>query len=372
MLVARGIRLVAQCQGKPLIGTAVVSTRKISYLPKKGTGGRSSFNGVSATVFGATGFLGRYVINRLGRVGTQLTVPYRGDEHDIRHLRLMGDLGQIDFFDFHLKDEESIAKMVKHSNVVVNLIGRGFETRNFNFEEVHVDGARTIAKAAKEAGVERLIHVSALNAAVDSPSKFLHTKALGEQAVREEFPNATILRPGTVFGHEDKFLNYYAYLRSLPLGIPLIEGGMNTKKMPVYVADVAQSILEAIKEEASVGQTFELVGPSEYYLYDIIDYIYRVMKCNFKHYTVPRKAYELMAWGFEWSIFNPRLTRDMLYRQFQSDALTPGLPGLEDLGIKPTPLGAEAIAVLRRHRQSYYYEEAIDEDEVCRKTASYQ
>lgn len=260
MLVLGRVRLVARSPARPVVGLAVVGQRKLSYLPKQGTGGRSSFSGVSATVFGSTGFLGRYVVNRLSRVGTQLTVPYRGDPHDVRHLRLMGDLGQISLFDYSLHDAESVEKMVKYSNVVINLIGKDFETRNFDFNDVHVDGARMIAKAAKDAGVERLIHVSALNADVNSPSKFLQSKALGELAVKEEFPSATILRPGTVFGHEDKFLNYYAYLRNLPLGIPLIDGGMKTTKMPVYVADIAQAVVNSVNDMTSAGKTYELVG----------------------------------------------------------------------------------------------------------------
>jgi len=147
-------------------------------LPKAGPGGRSSFSGVVATVFGATGFLGRYVLNRLGRSGNQIIVPYRGDEMDYRSLRLMGDLGQIMFFDYYLKDVESVAKMIKHSNCVINLIGRQYETRNFSFNDAHCEGARVIAQAAREAGVKRLIHVSALNASEESPSKFLQSKVL--------------------------------------------------------------------------------------------------------------------------------------------------------------------------------------------------
>ncbi|KAK3732210.1 hypothetical protein QZH41_015303, partial [Actinostola sp. cb2023] len=305
------------------------------------------------------------------REGTQLTVPYRGDPHDVRHIRLMGELGQINFFDYHLKDPESIAKMVKYSHTVVNLIGKDFETRNFSFDEALVDGARFIARAAREAGAERLIHMSALNADLDSPSKFLRYKALGELAVREEFPDATILRPGTMFGHEDKFLNYYAYLRNLPFGIPLIDGGMNTTKMPVYVADIAKAVLHCIKDDNSAGKTYELVGPSEYYLADIVDYIYRILRSNYKRYTIPRKTYEMVAMLLEWSIFDPRLTRDMLCRQYLSDKLHPGFPGLEDLGIKPTAIETQAIAVLRRHRAPSNYEEAVDEDEICKPSNSY-
>lgn len=182
---------------------------------KRGTGGRSSFNGIVATVFGATGFTGRYVCNRLGKIGTQLIIPYRADHYEAIRLRLCGDLGQVLFQPYNLRDEEAIAKAVRYSNVVINLVGRDWETKNFKYDDVHVTGARNIARIAKEAGVKKFIHVSALNAAehpephvLPQGSKFLRSKWLGEQAVREEFPEAIIFRPSDVYGQEDRFLRY--------------------------------------------------------------------------------------------------------------------------------------------------------------------
>lgn len=180
---------------------------------KRGTGGRSSFNGIVATVFGATGFTGRYVCNRLGKTGTQLIIPYRADYYEAQRLKLCGDLGQVLFQPYNLKDEKSIEKAVRYSNVVINLVGRDWETKNFKFEDVHVEGARRLARIAKEAGVKRFIHVSALNASenpephvVKNGSKFLKSKYFGECAVREEFPEAVIFRPADIYGQEDRFL----------------------------------------------------------------------------------------------------------------------------------------------------------------------
>ena len=108
--------------------------------------------------------------------------------------------------------------------------------RNFSFRDVHVDGARAIAEAARLSGVERFIHFSALNASVDSPSKFLQSKAYGEEVVFDAFPSATIIRPSDTFGHEDRFLNYYASLRAFPFGlVPMWNGGEGVEKMPIYV-----------------------------------------------------------------------------------------------------------------------------------------
>lgn len=113
---------------------------------KRGTGGRSSFNGLVVTIFGSTGFLGIYVANKFGKIGSQTINCYRGDFYPTRELKVTGDLGQVLFHFYNLRDEDSIREAVKHSNVVVNLVGRSWETRNFNFNDVHVDGARRIAR----------------------------------------------------------------------------------------------------------------------------------------------------------------------------------------------------------------------------------
>jgi len=154
-------------------------------------------SGIVATVFGSTGFLGRYVVNRFGRIGSQVIVPYRsaGGDYQIQHLRVMGDVGQIVPVRWTLRDEESIYNAVKHSNVVVNLVGQKYETRNFDFEEVHVEGARRIARIAREADVERFVHVSLAPHDPANDSKWVQSKSRGELAVREVFPASTIIRP---------------------------------------------------------------------------------------------------------------------------------------------------------------------------------
>ena len=154
---------------------------------KKGPGYRSSFSGNVATVFGAGGMVGRTVMNRFGRNGTQIIVPYRGDFYHLQRLKVVGDLGQVLFTPFDLRDEESIrypaltklwistqsltmyffdplSLSMRHSNVVVNLIGKQYQTYNFKFGDVNVDGARRIARIAREEGVDRLVHISSMNA----------------------------------------------------------------------------------------------------------------------------------------------------------------------------------------------------------------
>ncbi|XP_051626700.1 NADH dehydrogenase [ubiquinone] 1 alpha subcomplex subunit 9, mitochondrial [Manacus candei] len=325
-----------------------------------GRSGRSSVSGIVATVFGATGFLGRYVVNRLGRIGSQVIIPYRCDQYDLMYLRPMGDLGQLLFFEWDCRDKDSIRRAVEHSNVVINLVGKEWETRNFKFEDEFVNIPQTIAQISREAGVETLIHISHLNANLKSPSKYLRSKAVGEKVVREEFPDAIILKPSEMFGREDRFLNHYANMRWFG-GVPLIALGKKTVKQPVYVVDVAKAIINAIKNPDAKGKTYALAGPHRYLLYDMVEYIYATSYRAFIPYPLPRPLYHFVARFFEMNPFEPWTTRDKVDRFHTTDMKHPDLPGFEDLGIQPTPLEQKAIEVLRRHRGFRWLDAELEE-----------
>ncbi|KAL4713519.1 hypothetical protein ACJJTC_007757 [Scirpophaga incertulas] len=253
---------------------------------KRGTGGRSSFNGIVATVFGCTGFVGRYVCNKLGKIGTQLILPYRSDFYDAQRLKVVGDLGQVLFTPFDLRDDESIAKAVRYSNVVINLVGRDYETKNFKYKDVHIDGARRLARICREMGVKRFIHLSYLNAeenpkplVLRKPSMFKISKYEGECAVQEEFPTATIFRASDIYGSEDRFLRSFASnWRAFGQYLPLYKNGMETIKQPVFVSDVAQGIVNAIRDEESRCQVYQAVGPKRYLLADMVDWFFNLMR----------------------------------------------------------------------------------------------
>ncbi|KAK9399336.1 NADH dehydrogenase [Crotalus adamanteus] len=325
-----------------------------------GRSGRSSVSGIVATVFGATGFLGRYIVNHLGRVGSQVIIPYRCDEYDLLYLRPMGDLGQLIFMEWDARDKDSTWRAVENSHVVINLVGRDWETRNFSFEEVFVSFPREIARLSKQAGVEKLIHFSHLNADSQSPSKYLRTKAEGEKVVRAEFPDAIIMKPSDVYGREDRFLNYYAGMRQF-VGVPIVGFGKKTVKQPVYVVDVARAVTNAIKDPDSKGKTYALVGPHRYFLYDMIKFVYSVMHRPFLTFPLPRPLFLFIARFFEMNPFEPWITRDKVDRFYVTDKRVPDLPGLEDLGVIPTPLEYKAIEVLRRHRQSFWVDAELED-----------
>lgn len=325
-------------------------------------------SGVVATVIGADWdangeFLSRYTVNKLGRVGSQVIVPYRGCELGVRHLRVMGDLGQMHFPEYHLMNEKSVAESVKYSNVVINMAMQDYKSRHFSMSDANVDGARIVARAAAEAGASRLIHVSALGADPDSESEYLRTKAAGEVAVREEFPDAIILRPAVMIGDEDNFLNRLAHIQQLPGPFPLTNMG-ETIKQPVYVGDVAQAIMNAMSDPAAPGTTYELVGPKAYTMAELCDYVGETTRQQMWTIGLPEEASPLVKMPFSIaSAFRlaslPNTTE--FYRYSLSEAVTKGAPGFAELGIEPATLERIGIRVLRRYRSHIYHDDIVEE-----------
>jgi NADH dehydrogenase (ubiquinone) 1 alpha subcomplex subunit 9 len=349
--------------------TSVVKSQVTNLAAhKRGRGGRSSFSGIVATVLGASGFTGRYVVNKLGKIGSQVICPYRGDPYFMKDLRLAGDLGQILFLPYNLRDEDSLRKVMKYSNVVINLVGRDWETKNYTFHDVHVDGAARIARIARESGVEKFLHMSHLNATPNprpfytkEGSQYLLTKYYGEEAVRNEFPDAIVFKPADIYGSEDRFLRYYANRWRRAHGtVPMWKKGTETIKMPVFVSDVAQGIVNAIQDQDAAGKTFEVVGPNSYYLSDLLDFFYAIMRHdNFKRsYLSPLFRLKVAYMNRAPSV--PVLTTDRLEREFVTDVLT-GLPTLEDLGVKLTQIENQAPWELKPFRKYGYYEEKLGE-----------
>ncbi|XP_017274390.1 NADH dehydrogenase [ubiquinone] 1 alpha subcomplex subunit 9, mitochondrial [Kryptolebias marmoratus] len=351
-------------------GTEVQKRKLHHAVIPKGRGGRLSSSGISATVFGATGFLGRYVVNRLSRIGSQVVIPYRCDQYDLMYLRPMGDLGQLTFLEWDARNQDSIKRAMEFSNVVINLVGREWETRNYRFEDTFVTIPQQLARATKEAGIPKFIHMSHLNADIRSPSKYLRNKAVGEKVVREEFPEAIIMKPSEMFGREDQFFNYFANMRWFSSAVPLIAMGKKTVKQPVYVVDVAKAIVNAVKDPDALGKTYALVGPNRYLLHDLVEYIFSVAHRPFVPYNFPRPLYHLVAKFFALNPFQPWTTPDKVDRFHISDMKYPGLPGLEDLGITASSVEQRAIEMLRRHRRSRYLEAGMEETKPA-KTVTY-
>jgi len=332
---------------------------------KYGQGGRLSFNGNVVTVFGATGVLGQYVVSQLARQGTQIIVPYRSSEDDTRDIRVMGDLGQIVFLEYDVRDYDSIVKSLSHSTAAINLVGKNIETRNFSFQACHVDAAAAIASAAAECGVKNLVHVSHIQASAESPSVFMRYKAAGEKAVLEKFPTATMVRPAETFGDEDELLNRFAYMRKLPR-IPLVGSGWDTMKLPVYSIDVAKGVAAIALNADTAGKTFELYGPEEYHLREIVEYVFRQIRMDLRVVNIPLSWYENVGKLFELSPFPARWTADRVTREVLSEVANPEANTFADLGITPTNINDVGIGILRRHRHPMHEELMVRQEDDIR------
>lgn len=344
---------------------------------KRGPGYRSSFSGSVATVFGASGAVGRAVCNRLGKSGTQFIVPYRGDHYDVLRLKVCGDLGQVLFSPYHLKDEESCRKAMQHSDTVINLVGQEYETGNFKFEDVNIHGPKLLARLARESGVTNFVHISALNARenpqrlfMPKGSNYLRTKWLGEKAVLEEFPDATIIRPSDMYGTGDFFTTYYNkwWRTGFREGsMPLWKKGNYTVKAPLHMSNLADGIMAAIDNPEAKGITYEAYGPERFLLSDLIDWMHEVMHKTPEDYNYTRTDLRLdikpllLCALLQYLPLGRRSMRaptlDKLERTQLTDEVV-GLPNLEDLGVKLNKVTVEMPWVLdpfRAFRYHVYY-----------------
>jgi NADH dehydrogenase (ubiquinone) 1 alpha subcomplex subunit 9 len=335
---------------------AVDQSRQIQVAVKEG---RPVPTSVVATVFGCTGFLGRFVVNMLARSGAQVFVPYRGNEMWINHLKVMGDVGQIVPVKYHLRDEETIRHALRYSNVVVNLVGRMWETRNFTFEDVHVTGAQTLAKVARRAGVERFIHFSVVNPDPNSPSKWMQSKAKGEAAVRSEFPTATIIRPTIAIGMEDAFISRIAHMmRFWPV---TIRYQRNRRFQPALAADVARAVIETLITTDAIGKTYEVGGPKIYTMDEIYDLVQILLRFDpLKTVTLSDKTMILLSHVlWKWNR-RPRFTPDTL-RDVADRVVSGKYPGFASLGISPQPIEEHCNRIVRRFRRHAQFDDIIED-----------
>src|SRR5437667_2325622 len=215
-------------------------------------------------ILGGPGFIGRYIVKRLAERGDVLAV---GGRHAAaaKFLKLKGDVGQVGLINIGIDDERLLPAFLAGNDTVINCVGILRESGRQRFDLVHHTAPARLARLAREAGVARFIHISAIGADPRSTSAYGRSKAAGEQAVRDAFPTATILRPAIVFGPEDQFFNRFAALAMVSPVLPLIGGG-ETRFQPVYVANVADAVVRCIDESMTAGRTYELGGPKTYSL----------------------------------------------------------------------------------------------------------
>ena len=301
-----------------------------------------------ATVFGGSGFVGRYVVRELARSGAQVRVAVRNPESAL-FLKPMGDVGQIAPIQANVRDDVSVADAVRGADTVINLVGVLYEQRRQRFDAIHVQGAGRIARAAAAAGVRRLVHLSAIGADQRSDAHYARSKAAGEVAVQEAFESAIIIRPSIVFGVEDDFYNRFAWLARLSPALPLIGGG-KSRFQPVYVADVAAGVMAVLVRAHSAGTVYEFGGPGVYSFKEILAYILAQTGRRRLLVPIPSAIALIQAFFLELSPFPPLLTRDQV-RLLGTDNIASGAPGLPDLGITPTAVESVVPSYMSRYRR---------------------
>jgi uncharacterized protein YbjT (DUF2867 family) len=303
----------------------------------------------TVAVFGATGFIGRHLIQHLTRKGFLVRAVTRVP-NKATFLKPAGGIGQVTPWAGDVGDDASVRRALAGVDMVVNLIGVLYERGAAGFQALHVDAPARLARLATEAGVKRFVHVSALGADAGSPAAYARSKAEGEAAVKAGFPGAAILRPSIVFGPEDGFFNKFAAMAQLAPALPLIGGGQ-TKFQPVYVADVAEAITAAVTSDAAAGKTFELGGPAVYTFKQLLEILLKeIEKPGVCLVPVPWKAAELLGDVLgKTPVIAPPLTRDQVEMLKTDNVLSGTLPGLQDLGVAE-PSSVEVVVPTYLHR----------------------
>ncbi len=299
-----------------------------------------------ATVFGGSGFLGRYIVRRLAAEGHVVRIAVRHPAN-ANALRVMGRVAQIVPLYASLTDEATVARAVEGSSIVVNLVGILAEAKSGDFTRLHEQGAGRIARLAANAGVARLVQMSAIGADPDSPAAYGRSKAAGEAAVREAFPDATILRPSLVFGPEDAFFNRFGAMARLSPVIPVFSGA--TRMQPVYAGDVADAVRAVVAEHAPAGGLYELGGPKVWSFRELLVWMMAEMRRTRLLVAVPPGIARIQAALLEHVPGKP-LTRDQLAMLSRDNVVSEGAAGLDRLGIVPTPIELVVPSYLDRYR----------------------
>lgn len=289
-------------------------------------------------VFGGSGFIGTRLVEQLRSSGAEVRVASR---HPLPQQRKgsSGGLGPVEPFEADILDPPQISRAVEEMEVVINLVGIMTQRGPASFTAVHVDGARNVALAAREAGARRLIHMSALGASDGSPSQYARTKAAGERAVRQAFPEATVVRPGLVVGPGDHFFSRFSAMARYSPVLPMVGGG-RTRFQPVYVDDVVEAFRAMLAKPEAAGTTYEIAGPDLMTFKELMKAMLEASGRRRLLVSIPFPLAGLQGRVLEKLLREPPLTADQV-ALLSTDAVASGeAPGLVDLGVTPTPVAA--------------------------------
>ena len=289
-------------------------------------------------VLGGTGFVGHAVCEHLverSDGGGRVVVPTRR----LRHGLAIQSLPTVQLVQADVHDDRDLARVLAGCEAVVHLVAilHGSEAE---FDRVHVQLPRRVAAACQAAGVRRVIHVSALGVSANAPSRYLRSKAAGEQVWRESGLDVTVLRPSVIFGARDRFLNVFAQLQALAPFLPL--GGAQALFQPVWVEDVAEAVVRCLDQPATIGQVFECAGPQQFTLADLVRLAGRLSGHPRPVLPLPGALARLQALVMECLPGQPLMSRDNVDSMRVPNVATPGQPGLAALGVQAS--GVEGVA----------------------------
>ena len=285
------------------------------------------------TLFGGSGFLGHRIAARLLERGLRVRVAARSPDRVREALESTEGLETVRA---DVRDEASVVTAVEGAETVINSVALYVEQGDTTFRAIHVEGARRVAEAARQAGATRLLQISGIGAGTDAPSSYVRCRAQGEASVREAFPQATVFRPSAIFGPDDAFLNtFVAIARRFPVIATLGRG--TARVQPVFVGDVAEAAARFAGGEGEDGQIYELGGPDIYSYRDFLQLIGRHVGRRPLLLPVPLAVWDGLATAAK-LLPNPPLTDAQVFLMSQDNIASPGLPGLKDLGITPTSI----------------------------------
>ncbi len=311
------------------------------------------------TIFGGSGFVGRYIARRMAKDGWRVRVAVRRPNEAL-FVKPYGVVGQVEPILANIRDDASVRAAIHGADAVVNCVGTFDAGGKNNFDAVQHEGAARIALMAAEEGAQTLVHISSIGADAESESLYSQSKAAGEAAVREAFPGAMILRPSVVFGPEDQFFNRFAGMTRMGPVLPV--AGANTRFQPVYVDDIAHAAQKGIKGEA--GGTFELGGPDVETFRDLMNRMLGVIRRRRLILNIPFLVAGVMGFildGLQMltgGLFhNGILTRDQVRSLRNDNVVSDDAQTLDDLGIEPTSMDAVLEDYLYAFRPSGQYSE---------------
>jgi len=306
------------------------------------------------TVFGGSGFVGRYVVRALARDGWRVRVAMRRP-HTGQDLKVLGHVGQIQLVQANVRFKKSVERAVEGADAVINLVAVLYEEGKQNFEGLHINGANNVAQAAAEAGIENFVQVSSIGADETSDIDYARTKGLGEKAVKTAIPTADIMRPSIIFGAEDQFFNRFAAMATLPgvFALPLLGGG-NTTFQPVYVGDVADAIAKVI-DQGTTGETYELGGPNTYSFKELMTFLLKTIDRKRLLLPVPWFGANMMGFMGEISgalpFIAPFLTRDQVKNLKVNNVVAEDAKGFDSLGLQLENIECIVPEYLVRYRK---------------------